>query len=341
MDPVQEDPSAQVSAIRDALLPKGFGVAWTSYSENGFAVKDGGQRVHQLRGLWNSNFGKPDRTYLVGQSMGALVALQLAEKHPGIYDGALPYCGMIGGSEFEARFVFDVRVLFDYYFPGVLPGDALNVPQGTDFSALVPAIIGSLAANPLAALEMAGVDQIELRFNDFNELVAAVLSPLGFHTIGVNDVLERTHGRNPIDNTNTVYTGTSNDAALNAGVDRFLAAPDAKNYLNHWYEPTGQLKVPVLTLHTSRDPLAPFSNEEAYAGVVSAAGTSDLLLQRTVDRFGHCTFAIAEIVAALEALVDWAETGIKPAGWARRRRRSGVPTEGAATALPPRPIRLR
>lgn len=41
MDPVQEDPSAQVSAIRDALLPKGFGFAWTSYSENGFAVASG------------------------------------------------------------------------------------------------------------------------------------------------------------------------------------------------------------------------------------------------------------------------------------------------------------
>ncbi len=31
--------------------------------------------------------------------MAALVALQLAEKYPGIYDGALPYCVMIGGSE--------------------------------------------------------------------------------------------------------------------------------------------------------------------------------------------------------------------------------------------------
>ncbi len=72
--------------------------------------------------------------------------------------------------------------------------------------------------------------------------------------------------------------------------------------------------MPVLTLHTSRDPLVPFTNEEAYADIVSAAGTSELLLQRTVDWFGHCSFAIAEIVAALEALVDWAETGTKPAG---------------------------
>ncbi len=111
----------------------------------------------------------------------------------------------------------------------------------------------------------------------------------------------------------TWYSGTAADVAVNAGVERFASTPDAENYLRHWFEPTGRLRIPVLTLHTTRDATVPFAHEAVYAGVVASAGRSGMLLQRSFTRLGHCTFTTAEQMSALEALAEWAATGVKPA----------------------------
>ena len=42
--------------------------AFSSFRENGWAVKDGGQRTEQLRGIFTSKFGRPTRTYVAGGS---------------------------------------------------------------------------------------------------------------------------------------------------------------------------------------------------------------------------------------------------------------------------------
>ena len=124
--------------------------------------------------------------------------------------------------------------------------------------------------------------------------------------------MERTHGHPFFDNTETVYTGSSDDDALNAGVARLAATRDALNELERWYWPTGNLEIPVLTLHNQRDPLVPLLHEELFSEIVADAGRSDLLVQRVVDSFGHCVFSAAEQVQALNDLAEWAETGVKP-----------------------------
>src|SRR5882672_3581759 len=74
--------------VRDALGAQGYAFAYSSFSENGLAIKDGAQRTHQLRAFLNSELpGKPQRNYLAGYSLGALVALDLSERFPGQYDG--------------------------------------------------------------------------------------------------------------------------------------------------------------------------------------------------------------------------------------------------------------
>ena len=85
----------------------------------------------------------------------------------------------------------------------------------------------------------------------------------------------------PYDNTLTVYTGSDNDDAMNDGVARYVQEPSAVNYMEHYYTPTGDLHVPVLTLHKVRDPLIPNFHETIYAGRVADAGASTYLLQRT------------------------------------------------------------
>jgi hypothetical protein len=59
--------------IREGLLARGFAFALSTYSENGFAVKQGIQQTHQLRGLFKAHFGEPKRSYLMGESMGGVV----------------------------------------------------------------------------------------------------------------------------------------------------------------------------------------------------------------------------------------------------------------------------
>src|SRR5262249_23215341 len=124
----------------------------------------------------------------------------------------------------------------------------------------------------------------------------------------------RTGGHNFYDNRNTLYTGSANDAALNAGVERFKSEPAGVNYVAHYYTPTGKLQIPVLTLHTTQDPTAPFVEEALYAGVAAANGSSGLLVQQSVNRFGHCNFKPVEIANAVQSLILWVNFGIKPNG---------------------------
>jgi pimeloyl-ACP methyl ester carboxylesterase len=298
--------------LRDELMALGYGVAWSSYSENGYEVRDGVIRTRQLRGLFTSNFGAPDKTYVMGHSMGGLMSVMVAEKNPGLYAGALPMCGPIGGGAMEIDYVYHVRVLFDYFFPGVIPGNALEVPEGLDFGTdVAPAVIDAVVADPEAAMEMAAVDQIDLPYSDFGELINSILNPIFFNIIGTEDFFDRMH-HTFFENSATTYAGSSDDVALNAGVDRFEATPDARNYLEHWYQPRGNLEIPVLAIHTTMDPAVALVHESVYAAIVDAAGTSDLLVQRIIDRYGHCTFTTAEQLDAFQDLVSWVETGVAP-----------------------------
>src|SRR5689334_5474874 len=77
--PVDLDVGDGFDAFRDALGARHYAVALSSFDENGFAVKDGAQRTHQLRGLFASQFGKPVRSYLAGMSLGGLMVESLAE----------------------------------------------------------------------------------------------------------------------------------------------------------------------------------------------------------------------------------------------------------------------
>ena len=54
--------------------------------------------------------------------------------------------------------------------------------------------------------------------------------------------------------------------------------------------------------------------QQAYAERVADNGRSDLLVQRAIRDIGHCSFATSEWETAFADLVDWVETGNRPAG---------------------------
>ena len=300
-----------------AVANQGFAIATSSYDENGWAVKDGAQSTHQLLGLFASRVGKPSRTYLAGLSMGGLVVVDLAESFPGDFDGALSLCGVVGGSGLQFQHYGDGRVLFDYFFPGVLPGDLLHMPN-LDFSAgsatyvaVYNSLVQGLGAPGQPTLQFASV--ANLPGSNPGEIIYSALQLVGAFG-AINDMLVRTHGHNFYDNRNTVYTGSANDAALNAGVQRFSSDPDGVNYVAKYFTPTGNLHFPLLTLHTTEDDTVSFSQEAVYGTLAASVGTSNLLVQQSVNRFGHCNFNLNEIENAFQSLILWVNYGIKPPG---------------------------
>ena len=317
-------PTAQdgFEVLRTQWLDAGYAVAASSFSENGYAVQSAVQRTHQLRGLFASRVGQPARTYLVGHSLGALAVLALAETYPGQYDGALPMCAPLGGSRPEVQYLGDARVAFDYFFPGVVPGGAFTVPPDTAFTPGSPVFMAVLNALT-AGLFLPGQPTLQfarvakLPFSSATEIVFSGMSVVGFSVRFTNDVLSRTQGHIPFDNLDTFYTGSLDDSALNdpiSGVARFTASPDALNYFERYYTPTGALQIPTLTLHTVLDPVVPFWHEAAYAATAAQSGASAWLVQRSVARYGHCAITPAETTSAFDALVGWVDGGPRPAG---------------------------
>ena len=77
---------------------------------------------------------------------------------------------------------------------------------------------------------------------------------------------------------------------------------------------SGDIGIPVLTLHNLGDLFVPFHNEVIYGQRVAAQGKSDLLVQRAIRGVNHCDFTPAEFSGAFLDLVAWLEQGLKPAG---------------------------
>jgi pimeloyl-ACP methyl ester carboxylesterase len=324
-DAAPADVAPWVVELRERLLQAGYGVAYSSFAENGWAVNDGALRTRTLRPLFSYYFNKPDRTYVIGRSLGALTTMLLVEKYSTessssekVLDGALALCGPVGGGRKQTDYVGHSRALFDVFYPGVIPGDVLHV-QATDYSSTSPqvqAIVGAILANPNAAVSLAAVDQIELPWTSFPELINTIVRVLGYNILGTNDLLERTGGASPFDNQSVTYTGLgAYDAVVNASVDRFTGSTQAFNYLKAFYQPKGDLPIPVLTLHTTLDSDVPFSHEQALKDIVvkyTKTSTPKKLAQQHYNRYGHCNFSPAETADAFFRLATWVERGVKP-----------------------------
>jgi pimeloyl-ACP methyl ester carboxylesterase len=302
------------------LTAQKIAVAVSSFSENGWAVKDGTQRTYQLLGIFTSKFGAPSRVYALGGSMGGLIAIDLVETYPTAFTGLLPACAVAGGLERELNYFADVRVLFDLFYPGLLPGSVVDVPPGIDIaSQIVAPAIAAMTFDPSGAAAIALISQTPVPFLNGAELVQSIVTAL----VAVADypnVLRFTHGQPFFDNMSTQYTGALDPATLlwiNANVERFSASPAGLNYIRRYYTPTGDLRIPALTLSTFRDPVAPGFHRDAYGAAVAAAGGANWLVQRSVagtaNGYGHCTFTPQELVTAFQDLVLWAEFGVKPA----------------------------
>lgn len=308
---------AEGNLVVSQLVPQGFAVAYSSFSQNGWAVNDGAEATHQLLGIFTAQFSRPKRVYVAGLSLGGLIAIKLAETKPGQFSGVFPACAVSGGTLRQFDYAAHARTLFDYFYPGVLPGDAASLPQGTDIvNGIVQPAIAAMTADPRGALIMAQVSQTPFPFASSSEMIQSIATALGDNASAATELLPFIDGRPYFDNQHTVYSGASLEPtiaqAINAGVQRFHASVGVRQSLDRNYTPSGRLRMPMVMLSVARDPVVPGFNQAFYRQEVAAAKDSDLLIQQEVPGYGHCTFSPAQLGVAFADLVEWVEAGVKP-----------------------------
>ena len=92
------------------------------------------------------------------------------------------------------------------------------------------------------------------------------------------------------------------DLAALQRAPRIAADPAAVDYMLRNITPSGNISVPVPTLHEVGDNAPTVTQARAYNDAVRAAGKARLLRQAFVHRPGHCRYAPAELAAVVETL---------------------------------------
>ena len=255
------------------------------------------------------------------------------------YDGAVPMCGNMGDTE-----------LFNYFLDYVQVGrqntlGASAFPPPADFLATeFPFLLGGLTgpgfdpSNPLAVYPFlrssAGDAQKGLLQNltggprpMFEEGFAFWESFFFlFGLAGAGDgTIDGVTDKVVVDNVDRVYQLDTDPAlspeevALNAGIGRVAADPDANPDLGPLRlqdipELEGRISQPVVSIHTLGDFFVPFSMEQIWAREVADRGNADLLVSRATRDVGHCTSNLEEQAEAFADMIDWVDTGVRPAG---------------------------
>jgi pimeloyl-ACP methyl ester carboxylesterase len=312
-----EIPEDQLRLPDGTLLPDlvnalGFAFATTSYAVNGTAVRQGLADVADLVQIFKDQKGPVGKVYITGASEGGLVTALATEQHPELFAGGLAACGPIGTFRGQVNYYGDFRAVFDYFYPGPLPGEPTEIP---------PALIANWDAYYEGVIKPVVFAPANL--NRTREFIKAALVPaetanfwptaeksirdgLWYNVFGTNDIIEKLGGQ-PFDNLRRYYFGTSNDFQLNILVRRLQADPLALSEMSAHYDTTGRLSRPLVTLQTSLDQQVPAWHQNVYTLKAIASGSLDKIVPLRVNRYGHCNFTAAEVLVSFAVMVLKAE----------------------------------
>lgn len=294
---------AQPQPWLQPILARGDAVIQSAYADTGWALRSALADTARLRAYFIASRGRPKRSLVLGASMGGALTALTIESDPGNYQGALVLCGALAPSWELTQRAFIMRAAFDYYFPGIF--DALDpVPAAYRPTPQIERrIAAAFAAHPHRFADLRALWGV----GNARDLPAVI----AFATALIQRAQQQAGG-NPFGNTEYVYTGTRDDAALNAGVRRYRADPAAAAFLMRYYTPSGRLLRPMLELHDLGDPLVPASSVFAYAERVQRAGHARNFVMQYVPAAGHCVFTGAQVGAAFDELTRWIDRGTRP-----------------------------
>ena len=314
-------------------LSLGYAAAASSFRPDaiglsGWQVRDAAEDTEILRQRFAQLVGRPHKTYIVGASEGGLITAETIERFARDeegrlnYDGALPMCGPVAGGDANWCGGFDLRAVYQYYCQNLPRANEMQYPlyfglapnntlTAKDVAARVNECTGVLqpaaTRTPQQARNLADILGVEKIPESF------LITDLEFATFGLQEVtLVRTNGLSPVTNLGVKYHGSDDDAALNAGVFRAGFNAGAIAWLNAAYNPTGDVEIPTITMHTIGDGLVIVENEHEYREEFIEERDRRKLFQIYTNAGGHCEFSNSEIAAAFEALVNWVEKKERP-----------------------------
>jgi pimeloyl-ACP methyl ester carboxylesterase len=338
------------------LAGVGYAVAGSAYRNTGWAVKEGLQNTLALTNRFNGLVGKPERTILIGFSMGSVIALKGIEQYPGIYDGAISACGIGGGTPVAVDLALDLALAYDVTFdwPEDKWGTPGDVKDALEFDPEVKDVLsqnfidlayGDPATQAITYAKFEFIRRVlDLPANDFYPNLAdpvntpgGFLVDMAFATQARAEMEQRANG--PVSqNLDHVYSLSGDDIAffaglgvqlagdpnvglamagqwladMNADINKYEAKRSAREYVERYAAFSGDLKRPVLTIHTTVDPINPPFHELLYAETVGAAGRGDLLRQWYTDGIGHCQFTPSQLLAVIDGMTSYLNSGTWP-----------------------------
>jgi pimeloyl-ACP methyl ester carboxylesterase len=314
--------------VDEPLLEQGYAMAGSAFRNPGFAVKEGIQNTLALTNYFRGQVGNPERIILWGHSMGGLIAQAGIEKYPGVYDAAIPMCSNAAGATkwwdsylgiglaYEAAFgwpeewgsVGDVRDDLSYWaevYPVYLQqiGDDTNfgkfefirlvngLPEGDFYSDIPPGLwqLLMIVTENRAELETRAGGPVSQNLDHVYGLSQDEVAYLNGLDVDAEALLEAMNARTNIQ-----------------------ARRSARKYLERYANLTGEIKRPVLSMHTTVDSICAIENESAYRETVAAAGQEDMLVQVYTDGVGHCAFTPAQMLTTFAAMEHWLDTGERP-----------------------------
>ncbi|MEI8083982.1 MAG: hypothetical protein WCI74_19260 [Actinomycetes bacterium] len=338
--------------VAQPLLDQGYAIAGSGYKSTGWAVADGVQAAEQLYDYFATAVAKPQRVYAWGDSLGGLITQTLSEKHPQWLSGAAPLCGVLAGVVPNMNLALDVSyAVKTLIYPSLkLTGfrsvdeasaqlkaatDAI-VSTGLSGDTAKIAYIAAIADGPPKTASQAG-DTLLSKTMAYGE---GIITALNFSTIGRFDI-ERRYGGNISGNLRTNYASrvTAADAAAIAAQGGSVANYNAKlaagtrvaadpaavaKAVATGGDPTGDVTVPTITLHTEFDSVAIVQNESYFRDRYQRKPRTGGLVQFYTSPppnypptgapygAGHCNFTIGTRVGMIGLLDQWVKSGKPP-----------------------------
>jgi pimeloyl-ACP methyl ester carboxylesterase len=294
-------------SIPEIINKLGFAFATTSYSTNGLAVREGIEDLRDLMDIFSATHGQPRYVYLVGGSEGGIITALAVEQYPEVFDGGLAACGPVGDFRSQINYWGDFRVVFDYFFPDLIPGDPLDIPQEliNNWDSYYEGVIKPVILNPAnrgKINQLLSVTRVPADRRNADSVEEAIRGLLWYNVFATNDGIAKLGGQ-PFDNMHRVYRGSDDDLRLNLEVQRFRADPTALAEIETHYQTLGGLASPLVTLHTTGDAFVPYWHELLYRTKVRRSGSRSLHSNIPVFRYGHCNFKISEVLVAFALLV--------------------------------------
>lgn len=297
------------------------GHAWAGsvFRQGGFAVTTAAEDTERVRRLFLQHVGQPRRTLLHGQSWGAMVATRAAERFPQSWDGMLLTSGVVAGPA-AYDFRIDLRAVYQHLCGNHPRPDepayalSIGLPSGATLGAadLASRIDDCLGVRKPAAQRSA---EQARRLKTVVDVVripeASILGHLQWGTYTLRDVALRSGG-GPFGNVGVRYSGSSDDASLNAAVPRVAADPAAAARFAADTDHRGRFPMPVLSTHGVGDSTVFVEGQHTLRERMVAAGRGDGLVQTFVDSAEHSYLGDAHYPPLFEALLGWVEDGRKP-----------------------------